>query len=147
MGAFEAGQLFARQWTHRTRLVVGLWHGLCASPTGAHEAMRRGIMACRANLGLTGGGYHRTRTEFFLKMIGAFAIAAPRELNLVSLANALLASALTRTDLADAFYTPARLSSTAARDTWLEPDLRALAWPALVGGITARRPTLCAEAA
>ena len=147
--AFDEGRLSAGQWTHRTRLAVGLWHSLSASPEEAREAMRRGITGCTAALGgaVAGGGYHETLTVFFLRMIEAFAVAAPPELDLVGLANALLDSVLANPRLAGAFYSPERLCSARARAAWVRPDLQPIQWPPVVAKKSALISVLRARAA
>jgi hypothetical protein len=101
--AFEAGALHPHEWNHRTRLVLGLWHILNPSLGGPLAAMRRGIMACEANMRysrLRQRGYSEAVTASYLERIREFAISAPESLGLLDLTNALLASELSRRESA-----------------------------------------------
>ncbi len=88
--------------------------------------MRRGIRRYNAAHGVQTtptGGYHETLTLFWLRAVRTFLEDGRNEgRSLVSLANELVTTADSGLPLRH--YTRARLFSTEARASWVEPDLK-----------------------
>ena len=114
------------EWTHAAHLTVALWFLLEFDWPEATERVRRGIRRYNAAHGILPtptGGYHETLTLFWLRVVRSFLEGGRNEArSLVSLANELTATA--DRDLPLRHYTRARLFSTEARASWVEPDLR-----------------------
>ena len=114
------------EWTHAAHLTVALWYLLEFDWPEATERVRRGIQRYNAAHGIRPtptGGYHETLTLFWLRVVRSFLEGGRNEArSLVSLANELTASADSGLPLRH--YTRARLFSTEARASWVEPDLK-----------------------
>jgi len=125
---FEDCTLPRAEWTHAAHLTVALWHLLQYDPAEATERVRRGIERYNAAHGIVAtptGGYHETLTLFWLRVVRTFLEGGRNEArSLVSLANELAADA--DRELPLRHYTRARLFSTEARASWVEPDLKPL---------------------
>lgn len=121
---FGTGELKAREWNHRTRLVVGLWHILCPTGEDPLAAMRLGIKACDVVIhkGKAKSGYHETLTRFYLQEIERFAETVSSDLDLMGVIRALLSSPLADPLVHLSRYTEECLQSEEARMGWVEPQ-------------------------
>lgn len=123
---FDDCTLPRAEWTHGAHLTVALWNLLEFDWPEAAERVRRGIKRYNAAHGIRTtptGGYHETLTLFWLRAVRAFLEDGRNEgRSLVSLANELVATADSQLPLRH--YTRARLFSTEARASWVEPDLK-----------------------
>jgi hypothetical protein len=126
---FEACAIPAREWTHAAHLVVGLWH---VQRYGADEALvrlRSGIRRLNESHGGVNSptdGYHETITAVYVQLLAQFLDSREADMPLAMRAMELLASPLATKDALFTFYSRERLTSTAARAGWVEPDLAAV---------------------
>ncbi len=120
---FSAGQLTASEWTHGTRLVLGLWNILSPSGHNAMSAMREGILSCSAALTRSdpSHGYNETLTRFYLSRIEAFVQVASRDLDFMGLVRALLKSPLADPRFHLSCYSQETLQSREAAEGWVSP--------------------------
>lgn len=125
---FDDCTLPRAEWTHGAHLTVALWYFLEFDWPEAAERVRRGIRRYNAAHGVRTtptGGYHETLTLFWLRVVRSFLEDGRNEgRSLVSLANELVVKADSGLPLRH--YTRARLFSTEARASWVEPDLKPL---------------------
>ncbi len=121
---FGTGALKAREWNHRTRLVVGLWHILCPTGEDSLSAMRAGIKACDAVIkkGKEKSPYHETLTRFYLREVESFAQTVSSDLDLMGVIRALLSSPLADPLVHLSRYSEECLQSDEARMGWVEPQ-------------------------
>lgn len=122
---FSAGRLTVSEWTHGTRLVIGLWNILSPSGHNALSAMREGILSCSAALNRSAAshGYHETLTRFYLSRIEAFVQAASRDLDVMGLVRGLLKSPLADPRYHLSCYSLETLQSRDAMEGWVSPEV------------------------
>ncbi|MDT7604310.1 MAG: hypothetical protein QOF61_2307 [Acidobacteriota bacterium] len=108
-------------FNHGSHLVVALWYLVRLPEAEAFDRMRAGLrrFAAHHNSNL----YHETITIFWLKQVQDFRARAVSHRPLHELANQLLAS-LPDTRLVFDYYSPELLWSDAAKNSWVEPDLK-----------------------
>ena len=114
------------EWTHEAHLRAGLWHVLHHGPAAALELLRTRIAAYNESVGTPNtdtSGYHETITHFYVIVIGGFLAAADRTLSIDQLATRLIAEHGDR-QLPLRYYSEQCLFSVAARQSWIEPDLK-----------------------
>jgi hypothetical protein len=114
------------EWTHAAHFAAAIWL-LRHRPdlTGVVE-MRRIICAYNEATGTantTASGYHETITIASCRAAAAFLVRYPPGMALHPIANALLQSALGRSDWLLAYWSRALLFSESARRAWVEPDI------------------------
>ena len=121
---FQACTITKREWTHDAHLTVGLWH---VHRYGADEALprlRAGIRRLNESHGgvnTATDGYHETITAAYVQLLAGYLDAS--DLPLTEAVAALLESPLATKTVLFTFYSRERLTSTAARAVWMEPDL------------------------
>jgi adenylate kinase family enzyme len=124
---FEACTIPGKEWTHAAHLVVGLWQ---VHRYGADEALARLRAGIRRLNESHGGvntrtnGYHETITAAYVQLLTQYLDAGASNLSLGMRAIALLASGLAARDALFTFYSRDVLLSPAAREGWVDPDLR-----------------------
>jgi hypothetical protein len=125
---FEEGELPRSEWNHAAHLTVALWYHLTA-PMEATELVRAGIKrfnAARKIVTTPTGGYHETMTLFWIAIVAKYLRELPRhDFSFLALANGLLEMYGDK-NLPFRYYTRERLFSTAARASWVSPDLKRL---------------------
>jgi hypothetical protein len=132
---FEACAIPAKEWTHAAHLVAGLWHVHRYGPDEALIRLRTGIRRLNESHGGVNSetdGYHETITAAYVQLLTEFlevtAAAAPLGMRAIE----LLDSPLAAKDALLTFYSRERLTSTAARAGWVEPDVSPMSLAALV---------------
>ncbi|MBD1883237.1 hypothetical protein [Microcoleus vaginatus] len=134
--AFQEGNLSRSQWTHEAHLTVALWYLCYDSEQEAINAIRNGIKRYNSAQGIEttkNSGYHETLTLFWVRTIRRYLADESQNRSIVHLANGLIAkyadslrdSSASR-NLPFRYYTRDRLMSWEARNSWVEPDLRAI---------------------
>ena len=115
------------EWTHAAHFAAALW--LLRQPdVDAMAAMPGLIRAYNEATGVANtdtGGYHETITLASLRAGRAW-LAGREHLPLCAALDGLLSSAYGRSDWLLAYWSKELLFSTAARRSWIEPDLRPL---------------------
>lgn len=121
---FEGRTLAKENWTHETRLTVGLYYTLKHARPIAQKLMRRGICWLNCVHGINNSrtsGYHETLTVFWLDTIAEIVKRNPRK-DLAELANTVIETcADERMPLRT--YSAQLLFSPVARESYVEPDL------------------------
>lgn len=120
---FKDRTLPKEQWTHEAHLVTAIWYHVNHSPLEAICYLRSGIIAYNVATGGTNthsDGYHETLTLFWCRTISQF-VADRRDLSLLEMCRAFLASEKSGRDYPLKFYSRERLFSLEARATWVEP--------------------------
>jgi hypothetical protein len=127
--AFERRTLPPAEWNHRAHLVIAIWY-LCHHPeVEATERIITGIQRytlAREIPATATNGYHETLTLFWISIARLFHDECNPEISLLHRVNDFLRAFGPRGDLHSEYYTPARLFSWRARQTWVEPDLQSL---------------------
>ncbi|MEG4032481.1 hypothetical protein Q5691_07125 [Microcoleus sp. w1-18aA5] len=134
--AFQEGNLSRSQWTHEAHLTVALWYLCYDSEQEVINAIRNGIKSYNSAQGIEttkNSGYHETLTLFWVRIIRRYLADESQNRSIVYLANGLIAkyadslrdSSASR-NLPFRYYTRDRLMSWEARNSWVEPDLRAI---------------------
>ena len=134
--AFQECSLPRTQWTHQAHLTVALWYLFYDSDQEAINAIRNGIKGYNSVQGIEttkNSGYHETLTLFWVRTIRRYLADESQNRLIVHLANGLIAkyadslrdSSASRT-LPFRYHTRDRLMSWEARNSWVEPDLRAM---------------------
>jgi hypothetical protein len=121
--AFEDLSFPAEQFHHREHLRVAWLYLNSSDATRAAERMCRGIRRFANHHGAT-KKYHHTLTLFWMRLVGAALVETPGGCTF----DEFLAA---HRELADKnfvakYYSQALLETTAAREGWVEPDLRPL---------------------
>ena len=116
-------------WTHEAHLAACLYLVL-RRPDIALEAELPGIIR-RYNVSVGGentdtSGYHETITQFYIRLVRAFAAENGAGTGLLLLCNRLLASEMGERAYPLRFWSRDVLFSVPARRGWVEPDLGAL---------------------
>jgi hypothetical protein len=122
--AFEGGTLAKSQWTHSAKLTVGLYYCLRFPFGRALTLMRDGIKKLNLASGFSNSvveGYHETVNTFWMIVIKQFCETS-KCYNLAELANQLTA-VYKDEELPLQYYSPQLLTSPAARNHHLSPDL------------------------
>lgn len=122
---FQDRTLPKERWTHEAHLVTALWYHVHHSSLESICYLRSGICAYNESVGgknTPTDGYHETLTLFWCKTISDF-VAEHRNLSLVDLSHAFLASEQSSKEYPFRFYTREVLFSLSARATWVPPNL------------------------
>ena len=120
---FESCEIHPADFRHYQHLTVALWYIRQFPYETASEKMRAGIQRLAAAYSKT--GYHETITLFWLVMVRVFAAAADSGEATCDLANRLITSYENK-DLIKEYYSEEQLASAAAKQGWVEPDLKSL---------------------
>ena len=116
------------RWTHAAHIAAALWLLTNAEQKDPALEMPRLIRAYNEATGVANtddGGYHETITQASLRAAGHFLRKNP-QLSLCAACNALLATALGRSDWPLEYWSKPLLFSVAARRGWVDPDLKPL---------------------
>jgi hypothetical protein len=128
VSGFENRSLPKARWTHRAHLAVGLVYCDRMPAPVALALLRERIRRCNVAIGgenSSTAGYHETITRFYVYIVRRFIAEDRDERTLSERANRLFERYGAR-DLPRHYYSEARLFSTEARASWVEPDLRPL---------------------
>ena len=118
---FESCSTGKDDFTHPDHLAVAVWY-LRQDPEQALNLMRNSLHRfldhydCRAN-------YHETLTRFWIGQVQNVLDSLPEKSSLVGATNAVVA-ALGNSRLAFEFYSKELVESAAAKEGWVEPDLK-----------------------
>lgn len=118
---FEACVTGKDSFSHHDHLAVAVWY-LRQNEEQALDLMRASLHRfldhydCRAN-------YHETLTRFWILLVQRTLDSLPSNLQLLDATNAVVAR-LSDSRTAFEFYSKEVVESSAARNGWIEPDLR-----------------------
>jgi hypothetical protein len=118
---FEKGE-----FTHAMHLAVAAWYLSQYSPQEALEHMRSALVRLTNKFGVK--AYHETITCFWLRAVHNFLILQGTERSLTESVNQLTNHCAIK-DAVYEYYSRDLLMSDAARDNWVEPDLKLLPGP------------------
>jgi hypothetical protein len=118
---FESCELNPADFRHYQHLTVALWYVREFPFEAASEKMRTGIQKLAAAYGKN--AYHETITLFWLMVVRDFAAPANPKETICDLANRLVASCDDK-DLIKKYYSEELIASPAAKESWVEPDLK-----------------------
>jgi hypothetical protein len=114
-------------WTHAAHFAAALWMLRAGTIDALPDTIRRYNVACGTeNTDTT--GYHETITRASIRAASAFLEGQAPDAPLWTVANALMATPLGRSDWMLAYWRRERLFSAEARRTWVEPDVKPLPW-------------------
>ena len=119
---FEACTIHPEEFKHYQHLAVALWYVANFPPEAAIEKMRSGIKKLATAYGKS--GYHETITLFWLAVVRDFFERAAGESSIAELANRL-AREYDKSLIRD-YFSDELLASEAAKQGWVEPDLKPL---------------------
>jgi hypothetical protein len=126
IAAFEAGSLPRERWSHAAHILAGACYVHSLGEAAAIDRMRDRVSAY--NLAVGGqntptSGYHETVTVFWIKLLATQ--TRDNESRSTFAHRVVYELAQVRNIYAD-FYDFDILTSTEARRTWIEPNLRSL---------------------
>ena len=116
------------RWTHAAHFAAAVWLLRRYPHKQATQEMPRLIRAYNEATGVANtdsGGYHDTITQASLRAARDFLGKNP-QLGLCAACNALLETALGRSDWPLEYWSKSVLFSVAARRGWVDPDLKSL---------------------
>jgi hypothetical protein len=125
---FIARSLPKADWTHAGHFAATLWilaHRPDLDPPRDMPGLIRAYNEATGVANTDSGGYHHTITLASIRAARGFAAGRPAD-SLFETCNELMASPLGHPDWLLAYWSRARLFSTAARRRWAEPDIAAL---------------------
>jgi hypothetical protein len=123
---FERCMYAPAEFTHPRHLTVACWYLTTFSPEKTLVQMRGALQRFSAHHGKQ--GYHETITRFWVEVLAEYLAKLPPSMPLIERVN----SAVDRyghKDVLFSHYTRERVLSEAARQEWIEPDLRAIGNP------------------
>ena len=120
VGAFESGNLPAAEFKHSAHIAVALTYLSEFPLPEATERMRASLDHFIRHHNQT--GYHETLTVFWMRLLAHLADARYPQIPLWQRVNAVIASHGTKWPV-EAHYSKHLVSSTNARQVWVEPDL------------------------
>ena len=117
-----------QDWTHEAHLVMGIWFASQYPEDQLTDLIRQRIK--RYNISCGGqntetAGYHETITRFYVWYIRRFLDQSDPALSIEDRANEFCRSHADK-ELPLRYYSKARLMSSEARISWVEPDLNAI---------------------
>ena len=124
VSAFESCTIHPGEFRHYQHLAVALWYLKHFSYEEASEKMRTGIKRLAEAHGKT--GYHETITIFWIEVVRGFLRNQSAAETIFELANRL-ANEYNKTLIGD-YYSEVTLNSVKAKNEWVEPDLKSLAF-------------------
>ena len=122
---FESCEFPPDDFKHRPHLTVALCYLQRLSDAEALERLRLGLARYIKAHGITPTLYHETITAFWLRRVRAFIERAGARRTLKELANRL-SDECSDSRLVFSYYSKELIDSDAARQGWVEPDLRPL---------------------
>ena len=128
---FEDCTLPKSEWHHQAHLVVAIWYVSFLPEVEATERVIAGIQRYNRAKGTTtaiNGGYHETLTLFWLAIAQHFVSNADPGTSFVQRVNDFVEQYGDRKDLIREYYSNEHICSCRARQTWVEPDLKPLAF-------------------
>lgn len=129
LAEYERGTLPPERWDHPAYLAVAIGY-LRRLPEGeATEAFIAGLLRYHRLNGIEmteSGGYNETLTLFWLTVAQRFLLDADPRASLLQLTNDFIALYGHRPQFAFEYYSPARIWSWRARQSWVEPDLKTI---------------------
>jgi hypothetical protein len=122
---FESCTTGKDEFTHRSHLTVAVWYLRDSTFAEAAEKLRAGLRRFLDHHGVGREKYNETMTIFWMTMIGNCLKGLDPQLTLVVVTNAVVAM-LGDPRLILHYYSEERLRSEAAKQAWIEPDLRSI---------------------
>lgn len=125
---FESCALPPVRWNHRARLAITCWYRLRLGEAAATERL---LARCRRYTREHAlrlhryDSYHETLTLFWLAVAGTF-VSAHDAGDLLDVVNHFVERFGDKEELFREYFSREHISSWAARDHWVEPDLRSL---------------------
>jgi hypothetical protein len=127
LSAFEAAAISSDRWTHRDHVRVAFLYLRALPFSEAVDRLRRGIRALNRANGVADtptSGYHETVTVAWARIVAAAITSELQAASFETFANAC--PTLLSRDRLRAHYGKERLMSSAARASFVEPDLEPL---------------------
>jgi hypothetical protein len=124
---FESCQASKEEFSHQSHVTVGVWYLRHTNLERATESMRDGLIRFLDHHGLGRQKYHETLTVFWMRLIGNEIKQSDPGVSLVELTNTVVES-LSDSGLPFDYYSREFLMSDESRKSWVEPDLKDLAW-------------------
>jgi hypothetical protein len=115
------------EWTHGAHFAAALWLLRYRADWNASRRMPDLIRAYNEATGVANtptSGYHETITQASLRAADALPARYKTNVPIHTVANALMASPLGRSDWLLAYWSRLRLFSVEARREWVDPDLQ-----------------------
>ena len=122
---FESCTLLPSELDHGAHLTVALWYLSRLTDAEAGERMRAGLYRFLDHHGLGYEKYNETITLFWIRRIRKFLDDADSKRSLADIANEAI-TLFGDSRLAFDYYSKERISSEAAKTSWVEPDLKPL---------------------
>jgi len=123
--AFEACEIGKDEFKHRDHLAVAVWYLETLGRDAAVERMRSGLLRFLDHHEVGRKIYNETITIFWIDLLAKKLNEVGPGVLLVDKCNKTIES-MTK-ELVFEYYSPERLSSDEARETFLAPDLKSLA--------------------
>lgn len=123
--SFETCACSAAEFRHREHLTVIIWYLSKFPQDEAAARMREGLYRFLDHHGVDRRKYHETITLFWVRKVAALLAGAEQERSLAQLANDVI-EACGDARLVFSYYSRELIDTSAARDGWVEPDLRPL---------------------
>ncbi|MDQ1707987.1 MAG: hypothetical protein QOJ88_1198 [Pyrinomonadaceae bacterium] len=111
---------------HSEHLTVAVYYLRNSTPEQALAKMRSGLVRFLDQHGVGQDKYNETTTGFWIKFLHNLISEFPSDTSLIDLVNEVLPRCADARVVFE-YYGPSRLSSAAAKRTWVEPDLKPLA--------------------
>lgn len=122
---FESCTTAKDNFPHRSHLTVAVYYIYKSEIRLATQKMRAGLFRFLEYHGVGREKYNETLTIFWLKLINQKMKELGDDHSLLDLTNSVVA-ALANSRTAFEYYSAERLNSPAAKQRWLEPDLKQL---------------------
>ncbi len=126
--AFEAADLPRDRWGHVTRLAIAAWYLTHLPEPEATDRFIHNLLRYNRILGIEmgqPGGYNETVTLFWLTLANRVA-RAQADAPPLHVANEVVTRYGHRPELVLEYYSPHRIRSWRARQSWVDPDRRPL---------------------
>lgn len=114
------------EWNHFAHLIVALSYLTQYEEKQAINLIRKGIQEYNKTMGIKStknSGYHETLTLFWIHMVRRYLFVVGKSSSLLRLANELI-DTYGNKNLPLEYYSRDLLMSCAARNHWIEPDLK-----------------------
>lgn len=119
VAVFESGTISPSEFSHAAHLAVALAYLAAAPLPEASDRMRRSLRQFVRQH--NSSGYHETLTLFWMKLLDHLATTRYSALPLWERINQIVATHGSKWPV-EAHYSKEAVSSTSARETWVEPD-------------------------
>jgi hypothetical protein len=126
---YERGTLPRERWDHPAHLAAAIWYLSRLPEREATETFIASILRYNRLNGIEmteAGGYNETLTLFWLALAQEYLVASDSAASLLQLANDFIDLYGHRPQQFLEYYSPERIWSWRARQSWVEPDLKTI---------------------